>query len=703
MKNCIGWLCLGMWTSLQVWAQDGSLEIQVGARFAQSSENAVQAAAGTNAYFFRAFVGGISSLAPVVKPQFKTPKGNTLALTENTSTEDYEYIQNFSTSASRDAAFSLGRYDFSATLNFLGLTKAHAVLTAGTTPTAPHVVGYAAAQSIDPDSSFTLQWTAFVEKADGDVIDLEIFDNQHQSVTQITDLDASTTEWEFSSGELPADQAMTVQIRFRKFGATSDLDSGELLAGRPAWISETVCPIRTKASGSGQTDVTPPTLTTVLPGDGQTMTSALDVWLLAFDEPMDPTLNNIQIHATLNGSPVQLNNALLKSTWLNENKNLLLSYNQTGGGWPSGWVVTWVLNSVPGAVGNFKDVAGNELATTSGTFTTAGGIDPCQSGNQGGTPNAAFFLSKEFNYLQSGNAVPVVDTALGADVLAFFDAPALATSTAIVTLKVPTSNPFAFKLKVLTPPSGLPDFSIRTFQEHFADASSLEAAYIAGNYGFEIRDTGAKVTNSVLVSVSANSAPPVPHFANFAAAQTIDAASDFKLLWDAFAGATTNTAFVSIAILDTESNVVFQAPDPCHGISLAPNAAGVVIPAKTLNADAHYTAQLTFAKIVDHDKSLTGIPGFGFAFVQNITRTAIVTRGSNSGLSPSTLSEFKVLNPGSMQLRIACSPGHLLNVESASSVAGPYSVIFTTNPPSSPFVITLPTSGANQFLRAKNP
>ena len=124
------------------------------------------------------------------------------------------------------------------------------------------------------------------------------------------------------------------------------------------------------------------------------------------------------------------------------------------------------------------------------------------------------------------------------------------------------------------------------------DQAGLETGFANGNYTFQIGTFSSGfvyVTNAM----AAGSYPSAPAVANLAAAQSIDAASDFVLMWDAFAGGTT-TDFISCQLQTVGSTPfttpVFGAPGALDGTAMS-----VTIPAGTLQPGHAYRGRLIFA------------------------------------------------------------------------------------------------------------
>lgn len=684
-------------------ARDPLVEVVRGTRWEQGTTGATPLQATQDPFFFQIRATGLGDFDPITDARAIPPGGTALPLPSRGDGE-YSVTRGFPNQAARDATFPPGRYDFQATLAILGPTRAHVQLADAPVPPAPRFENLTEAQSIDPDQDFTLHWAAFPGATGDDSVDLEIRDAGDRSVVSFfDDLDPATTEWTFGPGELPSNRSLVVRLAFKRPGTPTAPDSGELLGGRSVALAETLASLRTTASGSVPTDSTAPQLKASMPGLGDTQSNRTDALLLTFSEPMNREGVSVQWQAAVNGSPVVLQPGLFQYFWTDDGLSLACTYDLLGTGWPAGAAVAWTLNGVAGDAKAFRDLAGNPLPLTSGMFLAAGGIDPCSTTNPGGTPIAAFFVSKHVHYRQTNAEPAVADPELGADATAIFNAPSFATSVGPVTLRVPTSNPFEFRMKVLTPPRDARDFSFRTFSEHFAGRSDLDDAYLGGAYRIELRNSEAVVTNSADLSLPDSGYPPTPHFANQQAAQAIAADREFALRWDPFPGANATNAFVSIEVVDPDSNTVFLAPDPCHGVELPPNATQVLLPPGTLRKGTRYTAILTLGRITDRGRTLPGVPGTGFAFLEKTTRAPIRTV-DDAVPNPATAPRFEgitLASPGMIGLQIRCTPGRTLVLEQSAGAGAGFTTLVSTNPPVTPLRLEIPMNTPTGLLRAR--
>ena len=144
-----------------------------------------------------------------------------------------------------------------------------------------------------------------------------------------------------------------------------------------------------------------------------------------------------------------------------------------------------------------------------------------------------------------------------------------------------------------------------SFGQEFNSKAALDSAFSQGNYVFTIhtRDDG---TRAPTLALPADAYPNTPHIANWAAAQSAQADSDFTVTWDAFVGGNTND-YVQLNIDNTNGNSVFQSRRPLVLGALNGADTSVLIPANTMVAGNSYHAHLLFAKLANLNTN--GYPG----------------------------------------------------------------------------------------------
>lgn len=454
-----------------------------------------------------------------------------------------------------------------------------ASVSAGATafPDAPALKNFAAGQDIDRTQAFTLQWDPSAQlgaadyviaevEADGEIIARSPFPWEGGALT------GTATSFTIPAGVLPAEAELSGRINFVKITG-SDTAAIPGATGLAGYVSGTDFPLKVRGGGGGG-DTTPPAMFLSQPLSGAMGVNANTVVSFTFTEAMQP-MQGITWTGVANAS-------LFSYAWTDGGTKLNCTY---AGGFASGAVVGWQL--VPAG---FKDLAGNELVPfqITGSFTVGGGGGGCINGVED-QPDS-FVLARFARFVQNSAAAPVLAPSNpdGDSSVSFF---ASFRSSAV---------------NVTAAQFGRPDGQIRLlnntasrffFFERFNTQAALEAAYPAGNYTPQLT-LAAGGTSSLAVNLGA--APTVPHCANYDAAQAINAAADFTLTWDAFAGATT-TDYLDVVILDAHSAEVFRRPDECATPPkpLSPTATSVVIPASTLQAGQTYSVELGFFKTSD--------------------------------------------------------------------------------------------------------
>lgn len=152
------------------------------------------------------------------------------------------------------------------------------------------------------------------------------------------------------------------------------------------------------------------------------------------------------------------------------------------------------------------------------------------------------------------------------------------------------------------------------FEESFTNQFEADAIIHPGSYTFTIATTNA-VTNTVTLTIPADTYPNVPHAANWADGQRIDSFSDFTLRWDALAGGGSND-FIMVSIYqksgpfspagDEEDNSVrtpfIGEPGALNGLSRS-----LLIPAGKLQPGRTYGASITFVNVFNPNTN--ALPG----------------------------------------------------------------------------------------------
>ena len=162
----------------------------------------------------------------------------------------------------------------------------------------------------------------------------------------------------------------------------------------------------------------------------------------------------------------------------------------------------------------------------------------------------------------------------------------------------------------------------------FSLKAALDAAYPSGAYLLTI-NTLSQGAKAITLSLPTDNYPNDPHLANFTAAQTINAGSDFTLRWDAFADGTPFD-YVRVEVNTAQEDTVFASGEPGEAGALDGTSTSVTIPAGRLAAGSVYVGTLMFVRIVQLDTtSYAGVTGVA-GFIKQTTFT-LATPGGGTG------------------------------------------------------------------------
>lgn len=169
---------------------------------------------------------------------------------------------------------------------------------------------------------------------------------------------------------------------------------------------------------------------------------------------------------------------------------------------------------------------------------------------------------------------------------------------------------------------------ILLLEQNAASQSSLDTSFGNGTYGFSFFSSSGAMESGSL-SLAAGTYPSAPKFSNFGALQSVDAAKDLALTWNAFAGAGAND-FVQVTIADESGDVVFQTGLPGQASALSASAQSVTVPANTLTEGA-YRATIAFNHVLSRDTAaLAG--AIGLTTLSSATSATIqVGEGGGNG------------------------------------------------------------------------
>ncbi len=209
-----------------------------------------------------------------------------------------------------------------------------------------------------------------------------------------------------------------------------------------------------------------------------------------------------------------------------------------------------------------------------------------------------FGAIKQLSYVQDSDKVVRLDDDADEGTISFNLFLDLADGGAITSATVGT--PGSTNIVLLNEDSEEYQFSYEA--EHLLD---LNQQHPNGTYTFTI----VTVNNGTItapLSLTGGTFPSVPRVSNFTAAQSINAAANFTLTWDAFTGGTASD-YIEVSIEEEGSNDEIFHSDP-PGVGLNGTSTSVLIPAGTLTAGKRYHAQIMFAKIV-HNQNYSGATG----------------------------------------------------------------------------------------------
>ncbi len=175
---------------------------------------------------------------------------------------------------------------------------------------------------------------------------------------------------------------------------------------------------------------------------------------------------------------------------------------------------------------------------------------------------------------------------------------------------------------------------VRDFTDGAEFKTDVDSVYSNGTYTVFLQTLNDGNKTIPLTFPGGDAYPNPPRISNFTAAQAINAAADFTLTWDAFAGGlVADFMFIEIVNPATDT-IVFETAGPGQTGSLNGVSTSVVIPAGTLSAGVGYRANLTFAKIVDFDDTTYGNGVTGVAAFVTETDFEVRTSGGTDGTPP---------------------------------------------------------------------
>lgn len=219
-----------------------------GADYLQTSASTVIASTNEPPFHFGAFVS-LSAPATVTNVTFAGPNDVTMEL----DGDEWNGGVEASTQANMDAMFPPGTYTFTMQTVHDGLRQASLNLPATSLPNAPRLVNFNAAQAIDPQAPFTLQWEPFAGATTNDRIQIQIelatqwaWRSVYESPYPLSPdaINGLATSILIPAGTLPAGRQLTAFIIFIKV-ASLNTNSYPGAMGVVAFIANTSIPIAT--------------------------------------------------------------------------------------------------------------------------------------------------------------------------------------------------------------------------------------------------------------------------------------------------------------------------------------------------------------------------------------------------------------------------------------------------------------------------
>jgi len=379
-----------------------------------------------------------------------------------------------------------------------------------------------------------------------------------------------------------------------------------------------------------------------------------------FDQVMkkDPAIagDPPTIPAAISWGGTGIDAAKFDYTWSTDGRSLYCAYR---GGFPINTLITWLLNPAAAPV-KLRSETDRVLAadTYSGQFITGNSEPLCQLSPWPPTWGS-YSLAKRTDHRQTSSADPLPDTGGSAHVFT-------AAVTAPATASLLTAG------SVTRPNGAVNDLSlvagIGQFYETAANQAALDLAFPAGDY--TLRFTRSGQPERVLAFSMPADYPPVPKITNYDEAQEFNAAADFTLRWNGFAGAQTPD-FISMYLLDSGGRVVFQAPNLCVPRELPVTATSIVIPGNTLRADETYSGALLFGRLYYlSTNSVPEMAGFG----NNFRNTYFTLKTGSSGgpvVAAATLGDAALLPNGNPRFVLTGTAGRSYTIQRTESVGSP--------------------------------
>jgi hypothetical protein len=388
--------------------------------------------------------------------------------------------------------------------------------------------------------------------------------------------------------------------------------------------------------------------------------------VFVFDQPMDTTVDWMPSFP-----PFAIGNfewsldtfsVVHEWDWSEDGRTLTAAY--LFGEFPAGTLVMWTLNPGGGGDDPFVSESGVPLPETTGSFMTAGqstgqeGDEDCD-----GFPDEwgsyAIFKGASYEQTSAADPLPAANAPYGFGAI----------------VGAVEAGPELSEGSVTIPGAGEQELDPAPFTGDlfwFSTVPTEElwmSLFPEGSY--TLRFTAVGESERVIAMDLPSEDFPTPKIANFGAAQSIDASQDFTLHWNEFTGAG-DDGYLSVVITDEtfDSEIVFQVPNYCVPIEIAPSATSVVIPADTLVADRVYQGILTFGRY--GYLSTNDIPEMaGSCGVSKMTSFTLNTTTGGGAAIPATFNAVRILGNGNPEMSLTGTGGLDYRVERTGSMAAP--------------------------------
>jgi hypothetical protein len=647
-------------------ADVSSYAIRKGLHYEQTSAAAPTPVPSVAANFTAEVLGDASAITGVslTIPSAFFPSAE---LSPNDSGTGYDFTLPQDSMQNLDFLVPNGQYMFLITSDNDGDSFAPLNLSSSTVPGAiPYLTDYAGAQSIDASANYTLNFNEQTGATGNDHFELRIFEDG----VEIFSDSGTGTSVVIPAGTLTANTTYDATLRFVR-ELQRDTSTYPGATGTAEVYTQTKFTLDT-GEGGGGTDTTPPQWLLTLPANGATNVPVNSSVTFTFNEPMANT------HAVEWSANV--NTAALTYTWVNGGVSLTAT---SRGAFPPNSTVTWRLNPTAAGATNFRDLAGNQLATATyqGSFTTgeAGSVDPCDpNGQDTGLGFGNFYKTVE--YVQTNNAAPVLDNDMPANFGASYRGATNQNVTA-VSVSGPAGN---FPLTNL--------FGFFFASSEFATPAQLETAYPAGNY--TINATGA---GTATLAVGSTAQLPVPQILNLTALTNMNVVQPFTLNFVPFTGAGANDS-IFISISEANGTNEFHAPDPCRNIELPNTATSIVIPANTFKAGQKYRGSISFSR---NSFDTNQIPNTGLSAGVSLTTSFDFSGGGGTTTAPNW-SSFTRNPDGTVTYTITGDTGANVTIEASENITAGWTtltnVVLTTG---SQQITIDPRNPVRRFYRAR--